>query len=102
MHEKYAKQGLVLLTVDIDPAVDARARLPEVVGRVQQLLSRHGLAGLRNRILDEPEEVLKEKLHYSQTPLVFVFNREGRWRKFEGEVDPKEIEDLVVRFLQSS
>jgi hypothetical protein len=103
MHKKYAKDGLVIVTVDIDVAVDARATLPEIQKKVAKLVTAKELSPLVNLILDEPEKVLQDKLHYASTPIVYVFNKEGKWRRFEDEAasDHAAIEKLVVKLLQA-
>jgi hypothetical protein len=102
MHQKYAKDGLVIVTVDIDPSF-GRPTLPKIEERVRTKVQDFNLGPLIDLILDEPPEVLQDKLHFSSTPTLFVFNRQGQWRQFkeEGEagIDHKAVEDLVVKFL---
>jgi hypothetical protein len=103
MHKKYAKDGLVIITVDIDMAVDARAKLSKVEEEVRKLVDKFSLTPLVNLVLDEPLELLEQKLHYASTPFVYVFNRDGKWQRFEDEAasDHTAIENLVVKLLNA-
>jgi hypothetical protein len=101
MHQKYARDGLVIVTLDIDPSF-GRPKLPEIEKRVRKKLEDFSLTPLTNLILDEPPEVLEEKLHFKSTPTIFVFNRQGQWRQFDdasGGIDHKAVEELVVKLL---
>ena len=95
MHRKYAGQGLVAISVHLDPPLDA-----EVKDQVLTYL-RARQATFTNLILDEASELWQDKLHSAFLPNVFVFNREGQWTQFTTEdVKYDEIEKLVVRLLK--
>ena len=109
MHQKYAKDGLAVITVDIDPSFTRLVKgarqpgLAEIQEKVRKKVEQFNLTSLTDLILDEPPEVLESKLHFSSTPTVFVFNRQGQWRQFDDKegtgIDHKAIEELVVKFL---
>jgi thiol-disulfide isomerase/thioredoxin len=99
MRQKYARDGLVIVTVD--PSFGLK-KLPEIEQTVRKKLEQFNLTPLTNLILDEPPEVLSEKLRFRSTPTLFVFNRQGQWRQFDdasGGVDHKAVEELVVKLL---
>jgi thiol-disulfide isomerase/thioredoxin len=94
MHNKYAGQGLAALSVHAFPALDEKGQT-----RALKFL-RDRNATFTNLILDEPAEVWQDKLHSDALPIVFVFNREGKWTQFKTEgVNYAEIEKLVVQLL---
>ena|SRR5947208_11698040 len=94
MHNKYAAKGLVAISLHVDPPIDAKVK-EDVLKYLQRKK-----ATTTNFILDEPEEVWREKLHSNYLPNVFVFNREGKWTQFTTEdVKYDEIEKLVVKLL---
>jgi hypothetical protein len=103
MHKKHAKDGLVILTVDIDPRSE-RDPLPKIQGKVRKKVADFGLAPLTNLILDESDKVIEEKLRFDGPPCVYVFDRQGKWRKLQpSDGDPEmyhqRIEALVGKLL---
>src|SRR5438105_4929805 len=96
MQKKYAGQGLVAISVHVDPPPDA-----EVKDEVLKFLRGQQAAALTNLILDEPTELWQDKLHTNFLPNVFVFSREGKWTQFKTEaVQYDAIEKLVVQLLK--
>jgi hypothetical protein len=93
MHKKYARDGLVAVSVSVDPIE------PGIEKRVLKFLQAQG-ATFTNLLLDEPPEVWQEKLHTIAVPSIFVFNRQGKWTQFTGEINHEEIEKLVVELLK--
>jgi hypothetical protein len=101
MHHKYAKDGLVVVSVSID-AIDEDNPPPKVTGEVRKFLQRFK-APFGALILDEPVEVQQKRLHFAAAPCAFVFNRSGQWTQFAGdrnEFDDKKIEERVRQALQ--
>jgi hypothetical protein len=100
MHKKYSREGLVIMMVDVDPAVVRDPMLPQIVEKVRDKLQKHDLAPMVNLILDEPQELIDEKLKVG-TPGSFVFSRDGKWRRLadEGEGYDEAVEKLVVKLL---
>jgi hypothetical protein len=97
MHKKYAAQGLAVVSVSLDDPND-----PLTKESVTKFLKAKK-ATFTNVLLDEKEDVWQEKLKILGPPCYFVFNREGKYRKFEGgEVDDDlaGIEKQVVEFLK--
>src|SRR5687767_5357452 len=98
MHKKWAKDGLVVLTVSLDE----NGRNPKVQQDVLRRLSACG-ATFTNVILDEDIEWAQKKLRCPNLPSVYVFNRQGKWKQFtefdEGDTY-QEIDKLVVEWLK--
>jgi hypothetical protein len=79
MQRKYAKDGVVAVSVSLDDPTDKDA--PE---RILKFL-RAKDAEFTNLRLDEPSELWSDRLKIDIPPAVFVFDREGRIAgKFEG------------------
>lgn len=93
MHGKYAKDGLAAVSVSLDNPADK-----EAVQRVRAFLTRVK-ANFTNVILDEKEEVWQEKLKVAGPPVVWVFDRKGKWTRFESGTY-EDVEKLVVELLQ--
>jgi hypothetical protein len=111
MHKKYAKDGLVAISVNIDPLKDPDTGKDEadmVKARALQFLQSKG-ASITNLLLDEPREVWQGKFGFVGPPTLFVFDRQGRWVRFKSDdeslkVDEKthhypEVEALVQKLL---
>ena len=96
MHNKYAKEGLAAVSVDID---DPKEK--EVKDKVLKFLQNQK-ATFTNLILDEESAVWQEKLDVESVPFVFVFDRDGKVaKKFKGDdVNYAEIEKLAVELLK--
>ena len=99
MQKKYAKDGLVVISVSIDELGDntPEQRKDKVLKRLQALQAK----GTKNLILDESSELLKKKLRIESIPSVYVFNRQGQWIQFTSEeASPKAVEDLALKWLR--
>jgi hypothetical protein len=97
MQRKYAKDGLVAVSVSLDDPADK-----EVEARILKFL-RAKDAEFTNLHLDESSELWSERLKIDLPPAVFVFDREGRLAgKFEGaKADyAAYVEPLVVELLK--
>jgi hypothetical protein len=96
MRQKFAKDGLVCLSV----SVDARDRQPEVLAYLTKQK-----ATFANYLLDEDADVWQRKWKIKGPPAVFVFDRGGRRAgKFEAENPDQpytyeEVEKLVKGLL---
>ena len=75
MQKKYAKDGVVAVSVSVDDPKDKKA--------MQNVLDflRKQKATFTNLVLDEKPEVWQEKLKIYGPPCVFVFNRDGKHGK---------------------
>ncbi len=98
MQRKYAKDGLVAVSVSLDDPDDKDA--PE---RIINFLKAKG-ATFTNLRLDEPSEQWQQQLDIALPPAAFVFDRDGRIaHKFEGQKQVKyeeNIEPLVKELLK--
>jgi thiol-disulfide isomerase/thioredoxin len=100
MQQKYGKDNLVVVTVDIDPSF-GRDKLPKIQELVRGKLTKYGSPLLQNLILDEPQEVVEKKLRVTSTPAARVFDRQGHWREFSGEYTPADVEKLVAKLVSA-
>lgn len=97
MHKKHAPQGLAVITVSLDDPSDRKAKEAVLAYLKEQR------ATFTNVILDEKEEVWQEKLKILGPPCFYVFNREGRYRKFnvdEIDEDLARVEKQVLDWLK--
>jgi|SRR5437773_2575202 len=95
MHQRYAKDGLVVMSVSLDPIRED----PPSKDRAFKFLQAKG-ATFTNLLLDEPFEVWSEKLHFTAAPCQFVFNRQGKWTQFNGDIKLDVVEKHVVNSLR--
>jgi thiol-disulfide isomerase/thioredoxin len=94
LHEKYARQGLAVISVSVDPPDDADAR--EAARNF--LTARH--ANFRNVILTDKAEIWQEKWQVIGPPLLFLFDREGRLvARWDDKVDMADVEKRVAAVL---
>jgi peroxiredoxin len=95
MHNKYAKQGLVAVSVSVDDPTDK-----EAMAELGKFL-RDNKATCTNFLLTDPPEVWQKKLKIEGVPAVFVFNRGGQIEQKYGEAPGhEEVEKLVERLLR--
>ena len=92
MHDKF-KDGFAAISVSLDDPKDEKARQ-----RVLDFLQAQK-ATFTNLILDEKSEVWQEKLKFDGPPCVFVFNRDGTYKKYTSP-DYADIEKHVVELLK--
>jgi hypothetical protein len=77
MHHKYAKDGLVCISVSVDETENGPKALA--------FLNKQG-ATFANYLVDEPTEVWQKKLDVGYPPSVIVFGRDGkRVKKFTAD-----------------
>jgi hypothetical protein len=95
LHEKYAREGLVAVSVSLDD--------PKETGAKENVLKflRARNANLTNLILDENQDFWQKKFNMDGPPSVYVFNREGKWKQWVGGEPYPEVEKLVVEFLKA-
>jgi thiol-disulfide isomerase/thioredoxin len=99
-HEKYARDGLVAISLTLDTAEGEKAALT-FLQRVK--------ADFANYRLVEPNEFAQKKLGFTGPPVVFVFDRNGkRAGKFSNDVAgrkpfsyEKDVTPLVEKLLKS-
>src|SRR5208283_4320507 len=95
VHKKYAAEGFAAISVALDDPGN------QVVREKLLKFLRGQRATFTNLVLDEKPEFWQEQLDISAVPAVFVFDREGKYRKFVGEdVNYAELEKLVVEWLK--
>jgi hypothetical protein len=103
MHDKYGKDGLVILTVTLDDPKDATAR-----ASVERYLGRTLAKGkkelpFRTLNLDVDPTKLPPTVNFGGgSPGVFVFNRENRYvKKLQpGESTPEAIEKAISELIK--
>src|SRR5262245_25802554 len=96
MHEKHAKDGLAVMTVNIDEPEDTKTR-EAVVSFLKE--TKEASTKLVLDAKQKPDELL-DKVQVTSFPTTFVYDRTGKLRKkFEG-ASHKEIEKLVVELLK--
>ncbi len=96
MHTKHAKDGLAVVTVNIDEPGDKETR-EAVFGFLKE-----SKAAFQNLVMDakqKPEKLL-DKLGVGEFPTTFIYDRDGKLReKFTGPAH-KKIESLVEELLK--
>ena len=93
MHKKYAKDGLVAISVSLDELKDKEMALKFLQSKE---------AAFTNLLLNDTVN-WSEKLHFSAPPCYFVFNRQGKWVQFkaeDGEINYADMEKRVREFLK--
>ena len=83
MHKKYAPQGLVMISVAhelIEEYKTAAEREKEVKRWLQKFETKS-----INFILDEKDTFLAEALDIRGLPCIYVFNRQGKWVRFNSD-----------------
>jgi thiol-disulfide isomerase/thioredoxin len=92
MHKKYARDGLVTVSVSLDPIDDPSSR-----DNAARFLKKAG-ADFTNLYLDEPVELWQKKLGFVGPPCYFVFNRQGQWTKFEPQ-ENEPVYEAIDKFI---
>lgn len=104
MYNAYKDKGLVVISVATDDINDKDKKDPRP--RILAFLQ-DNKASFLNVLLDEPTDVIQGKLRVENLPCMYVFDRDGKWRRFigdslvdaKGEVRHAEIEALVKKLL---
>ncbi len=96
MHKKYAKDGVVAVSVSLDDLSDK-----EVKDRIIKFLVEKK-ATFTNLILDEKPDDSTKKLGIDGVPAVFVFKRDGTLaKKFTDDYTyEKDVDKLVQELLK--
>jgi thiol-disulfide isomerase/thioredoxin len=98
MHQKHAKDGLAVVSVSLDPVDD-----PNSAASALRFLKKAG-AEFTNLYLQESPSVWQKKLGFAGPPCYFVFDRQGKWTKFEpvsdAPVDYEAVEKFIVECLR--
>lgn len=99
MHKKLADKGLAVISVSVDDAKDkGMVEAANAFLRKQQ-------PAFANLLLDEPHEFWSKKLNFTIPPCYFVFDRRGRWLRFNPsdfdteEQFHKEMDGTILRML---
>jgi hypothetical protein len=94
MHKKYGPQGFAAVSVSLDDPKDAA-----LMATVRKFLVAQK-ATFTNLVLDEKPEVWQAKLRFDGPPCIYVFNRAGKWTKFDPFFDYADVEKQVVEYLK--
>ena len=96
MQQKYGAKGLAVMSVHVENPGN-KTDLKKIQGFLQRIDLK-----VPNYYLDEGHDLWSAKLGAGATPLVFVFDRKGQWRRFgeDGEVDAKKLDDYVAKLVQ--
>ena len=98
MHQKFASQGFMLVTVHLNMAVDK-----DLVGGVEKTtlpFLQKMKADFVNLILDEPESVWMSKLDGVYVPALFLFNKQNRIvQKLDNVDDQDKLEKQIQELL---
>jgi hypothetical protein len=97
LHNKYAKDGFVAISVTLDDPEDAKAR-----AKALQFLQKSN-ATFTNFLLDETYDFYVGKLHIEGPPAVYFYNRDNRVvkkvvdnDKRDGAAEEKLIQQLLA------
>jgi thiol-disulfide isomerase/thioredoxin len=82
MQKTYGDKGLVVLTVATDVLDEDKDKTLE---RIRKFLAEKQATATVNLALDVETKVLTESLRVESLPCIFVFNREGKWKRFIGK-----------------
>ena len=94
LHDQYARSGLAVVSVSVDPLDDRGAR-----DAAQAFLTKQK-ATFRNVILNNKAEVWQEKWKVVGPPLLFLFDRQGKLvARWEDKVDLVDVEKRVKAVL---
>src|SRR5208282_4001625 len=95
MHRKYAADGLAAVSVSLDDELDK----PETREKIGKFLEKRQ-ATCKNLVLNVEVDEWQKKLDVAGPPIIYVFDREGKWvKRFTGEFDFAEIERVALDLL---
>jgi hypothetical protein len=102
LHEKYAKDDLVVISVSLDDPHEKDKKDKKERERKDTVLEflQKQRAIFTNLILDEGQEFWQKKFGFTGPPCVFVFNREGKWKRFASDDPYAEVAKLVAEYLK--
>ncbi|HZZ82302.1 MAG TPA: hypothetical protein VFE62_27640 [Gemmataceae bacterium] len=99
MHNKHAKDGLVVITVSVDPPNEK-----DLVAKANGFLNELKPPFLCLH-LNESDELWSKKLDFTIPPCYFIFDRHGKWVRYRGadyddeKLMHRDIEQTVLRLL---
>jgi hypothetical protein len=99
MQKKYGPQGFAVVTVATDDPKDEKVRASTL-----KFLNKINASGFTNLVLDEDEKIWTKKLGFAGIPYMFLFNREGRYKRFEpGDIDEgyANVDKIVAEWLKA-
>ncbi len=102
MQQKYGPQGFAVVTVATEDTSDQRPK-EKVRASIEKYLKSINASGFTNLVLDEKEEFWTKKLGFAGIPYMFLFNREGKYKRFEpGDIEEEyaNIEKIVAEWLK--
>lgn len=95
LHEAYAKDGLVCVSVSTDEA-ESRSKALEFLREQKATFPNYRLSESNEKISKQ----LNEKYPTDAQPVMFVFNRKGdKVKQFESKAKLEEIEEFVKKLL---
>ncbi len=94
MHKKYPRDAFSAISVSLDDPQDNK-----VMSRVLGFLQKQQ-AQFPNFVLDEKAEFWQDKLKFDGPPCVFVFDRTGKWKKFEPPFEYEDVEKFVAELIK--
>jgi hypothetical protein len=103
MHRKYAKDGLVAISVSLDDPTDS-ADARHTRTQALAFLKKQG-AAFTNLLLDEEPALFETKLKIDGPPCVYIFNRANRFVVKrdgvgdKGRIDYEDFEKTIVQLL---
>jgi hypothetical protein len=80
MQRKYGPQGLVVMSVSVEEEAQDMAHQEKVLA----FLKKQNATFPNYVLVDEKPDNWIDKLGSGLRPIVFVFNKDGRWRSFNG------------------
>jgi hypothetical protein len=107
MHQQYAKQGLAVISVSLDRLIEddgkpvAAAEAAKARAAVEKFLGSNK-AIFTNLLLEEPMDIWKARFGFTAPPCLFVFDRRGKWIRFDSEMDKIDhdtVEKTIVKLL---
>jgi hypothetical protein len=100
MHRKYAKDGFVALSVNLDDLHKSDDPPAEIRERILKFLRKQD-ATLTNLIVSDPQLETFQKLGIETVPCVYVFNRDNHFvLKQKHEADYDVVEKTVQELLK--
>ncbi len=98
MHNKLKDKGLAVISVSVDEANNK-----EMVNAANAFLRQQQPAFV-NLLLDEPHAFWSKKLNFTIPPCYFVFDRRGRWTRFnptdfDGDEWQKAMDNAILKML---
>ena len=101
MHRKYAKDGLVVISVNLDPLKDDEGKDKSAEARDNALgFLKSKNATMTNLLLDAPQEVWQTRFDMVGPPTIYVFDRQGRWVRFKSDDESLKVEEKTHHYYE--